>query len=722
MADPRPIKDAIERTETIGVDDPLRRAKDSTDWYKSISIADPIKRIETTHIDEVTRTARGVTQWFAENLNLHGRATHPITHNNRLTVFICGEESFADIAAQIAAAKESIDLCCWGFDPGMELMRSGSSWPRGVTYGDLLIAAAKRGVKVRLLVWYDPVGSGPARNMPGHSHDRHSWVTGPGGPNPEHMSAQNSIAMLREELAKPSIKRHPDLRGDDAQLVRLTPFLARREYCSSWYAAAFQGLLKGISVCKRSGSTKDIKASLARETHQPAGLSDAEFERLGMVHLGTHHQKPILIDYGYEGGRKAVGYVMGLNSVTDYWDSSAHLIDDPRRERCGAHDGQDGFSHVKPYQDYACRIEGGRALTALYENFTTGWDRAIGRRWPDVQCYYQGTSAQCHFIPPALLCKAVPGDSTVQIVRTQPEDQDKSIRDIYFQATDIATLAGGYLYVENQYFQYEEWAQRLMKKRKDVVAGWNRGRRSQNKGMEDMPFMHVFIVIPVPERAQMIPRTYNTLATLGSHTGMTGQVALIEAQNQRRPTVVHDEFGVRSELGAQLSPVVIHANSIDKPDLLTLEETFGLKVSVAMLNVCDLKLSSESGRSRITWRYREIYIHSKLLLVNDGFLTLGSANLNQRSMAVDSEINIATDNPALARDLRERIWMQHSGGTISGGGGTKTEIKEAFEEWTKLMKKNRDKKFSKSANALDKKMTGFLLPLEDPRSSTSLLG
>ncbi len=200
------------------------------------------------------------------------------------------------------------------------------------------------------------------------------------------------------------------------------------------------------------------------------------------------------------------------------------------------------------------------------------------------------------------------------------------------------------------------------------------------------------------------------------------EVALIEQQNKRRSGVVHDEFGVRSELGAQLSPVVIHANSIDKPDLLTLEETFGLKVSVAMLNVCDLKLSSESGRSRITWRYREIYIHSKLLLVNDGFLTLGSANLNQRSMAVDSEINIATDNPALARDLRERIWMQHSGGTISGGGGTKREIEVAFDHWTKLMKKNREKKFSKSMNALDKKMTGFLLPLEDPRSSTSLLG
>ena len=35
-------------------------------------------------------------------------------------------------------------------------------------------------------------------------------------------------------------------------------------------------------------------------------------------------------------GSRAVGYVKGLNSVTDYWDTEAHLIEDPRRETGGA--------------------------------------------------------------------------------------------------------------------------------------------------------------------------------------------------------------------------------------------------------------------------------------------------------------------------------------------------------------------------------------------------
>lgn len=59
-----------------------------------------------------------------------------------------------------------MDLVCWGFDPGMETMRMTPTtdpqvtgygyWPRGTTYGDLLTEKAQQGVKVRLLLWYDP--------------------------------------------------------------------------------------------------------------------------------------------------------------------------------------------------------------------------------------------------------------------------------------------------------------------------------------------------------------------------------------------------------------------------------------------------------------------------------------------------------------------------------------------------------------------------------------
>jgi len=148
--------------------------------------------------------------------------------------------------------------------------------------------------------------------------------------------------------------------------------------------------------------------------------------------------------------------------------------------------------------------------------------------------------------------------------------------------------------------------------------------------------------------------------------------------------------------------------------LATLENTFGMQVSVAMLQTC--------GIDQDRWRYREIYIHSKLLLVDDSFLTLGSANLNQRSMAVDSEINIATDDPKHARDLRKRVWGQLSGGTIDGGNGKRSEITLAYARWMKLLSDNESKKNAHSSAAAERKMTGFLLPLRDNRSSTSRLG
>src|SRR5450830_1479308 len=679
-------------------------------------------RIETTHSDEVGRSATSSLQWLLENRNLKGKASHPITHNNKLTLFICGQEGFADIAAEIARAKDSIDLCCWGFDPGMELVRGNSAtWPRGETFGDMLIAAARRHVRVRLLVWYDHIGSPMVRNMPGHSHGASSWKSD--GQRFDDISAKASLAMLHDAVKN---KKHILGNGYWGEYVRPEdmPMMARQEYCYSWYAAAFKGLFGGLEIRLRHGDSAAIGKSIATEINRPRGLTMGEIEKPGMQYLGTHHQKPVLIDFDHQEGAKAVGYVMGLNSVTDYWDTTAHLLDDTRREQGGVNERREclqgmaadgGFSTLKPYQDYACRIDGGKALIALYNNFVKAWDRAIDDRTHQAAGECVSWYSSCKNPPAQLLREAGPDDSTVQIVLTQPEEQDKTIKETYFRAVTQASLAAGYLYVENQYFQYEEWARHLLAERKKVVAAWKAGSVKAGKSLEDMPVMHVFIVIPVPERAQMVPRTHDTLAALGQHDGMTGQNKMIDDYNKRPKTRrVRAGFGISAEVAVKLPDVVQHANGINKPGAMTLESEFGLKVSVAMLNV--------SAFDQDRWRYREIYIHSKLMLVDDVFMTMGSANLNQRSMAVDSEINIATVDCRVARDLRKRVWRMHSGGLVDGGGGTKGEIVDAFEKWVKLMKDNRRKKSSYSENPTEKKMTGFLLPLEDKRSSTIRLG
>jgi phospholipase D1/2 len=53
--------------------------------------------------------------------------------------------------------------------------------------------------------------------------------------------------------------------------------------------------------------------------------------------------------------------------------------------------------------------------------------------------------------------------------------------------------------------------------------------------------------------------------------------------------------------------------------------------------------------------FRATYIHSKLMIVDDRFLTVGSANLTNRSMGVDSELHVAWEHDGRAGPLVEAI-------------------------------------------------------------------
>jgi phosphatidylserine/phosphatidylglycerophosphate/cardiolipin synthase-like enzyme len=64
-----------------------------------------------------------------------------------------------------------------------------------------------------------------------------------------------------------------------------------------------------------------------------------------------------------------------------------------------------------------------------------------------------------------------------------------------------------------------------------------------------------------------------------------------------------------------------------------------------------------------------LYVHAKIGIVDDAWLTLGSANLNEHSFFNDTEMNIVTCDPAIARDTRVRLWSEHlerSIGEVSG--------------------------------------------------------
>ena len=54
-----------------------------------------------------------------------------------------------------------------------------------------------------------------------------------------------------------------------------------------------------------------------------------------------------------------------------------------------------------------------------------------------------------------------------------------------------------------------------------------------------------------------------------------------------------------------------------------------------------------------------LYVHAKVGIIDDAWLTVGSANLNEHSLFNDTEVNVLTQDAELARQTRLRLWAEH---------------------------------------------------------------
>jgi phosphatidylserine/phosphatidylglycerophosphate/cardiolipin synthase-like enzyme len=54
-----------------------------------------------------------------------------------------------------------------------------------------------------------------------------------------------------------------------------------------------------------------------------------------------------------------------------------------------------------------------------------------------------------------------------------------------------------------------------------------------------------------------------------------------------------------------------------------------------------------------------VYVHAKISIIDDTWLTLGSANLNDHSLFNDTEMNVVTHDTVIARQTRLRLWAEH---------------------------------------------------------------
>ena len=87
-------------------------------------------------------------------------------------------------------------------------------------------------------------------------------------------------------------------------------------------------------------------------------------------------------------------------------------------------------------------------------------------------------------------------------------------------------------------------------------------------------------------------------------------------------------------------------------------------------------MTSERSTNVMDHKRYMIYVHSKFMVVDDRYMIIGSANLNDRSLAGDGDTEIATlimsefkfpesdGTSKMIRDFRMKLWAEHLGSSV----------------------------------------------------------
>jgi phosphatidylserine/phosphatidylglycerophosphate/cardiolipin synthase-like enzyme len=119
---------------------------------------------------------------------------------------------------------------------------------------------------------------------------------------------------------------------------------------------------------------------------------------------------------------------------------------------------------------------------------------------------------------------------------------------------------------------------------------------------------------------------------------------------------------------------------------------------------------------------KPVYVHAKIGIVDDRWLTIGSANLNEHSLFNDTEMNVVCADPAIARTTRLRLWSEHLECSLDDVAGDPAELidtrwRPLAEEQLELRRQGRPythrlhalPNVSRRANALRGPLSGLLV-------------
>jgi phosphatidylserine/phosphatidylglycerophosphate/cardiolipin synthase-like enzyme len=596
---------------------------------KSSPIVTPIA------LDE-TRSALICTPWFVQFTEYP-----PMQASYR--PLVNGEEAFGALYDAIDKATKTIDYICWGFQPSMFFKRDGGTSP---CIGDLLIKKGQQGVKVRLLVWADTfaVGQFIENENPGYNLLRSAKTQNENNTQREYDRAWYYRARIAASPQQDALSE--DLRAhQNASSADSSP-------------AAKLGVhpLVNIQLVTRDFSLTDRAEIMYRESLRRAdkGLSEKAVT-VGFGGGPSHHQKMVIVDY--EDPEHALGFVMGHNTLDAYWDDDAHGY-----ARMNARFGRNGET---PRQDMSSIITG-PILECLNANFCNAWkhnakiDLLTKRKSLATRL-----KVRQDFGTPVM----------AQITRTQSQEGKQDIKSLYLQ---VACNTTKFIYIENQYFRWEPLAAKI-KEAAAKQVGW--GRDPGKHGP-----IYLFVVTNSSDDGMGVgtASTYKMLDSLGQANLMSGMAAeeqqilqqhdVMSAVNEL--ALARMSSGADAEARQKAAQKKLDEARAGRNSPLTPKDMPGLKI-----HICTLVAPDSPGDS-----WMPVYIHSKIMIIDDVFLTHGSANINTRSMEVDSEMNICHEHMEVTQPLRRKLWAIHTGGIAGGASDTP---KKAFDAWSDIIKRNK---------------------------------
>ena len=579
-----------------------------------------------------------------------------------------GQEALAAVYYAIEAAKKSVCIICWGFQPSMYFVRDGQH----LMIGALLEKKAREGVMVRVLCWAYQATGNMRVNVTGvpvgldESNTPGRWMVG--------------------AYSRPATSTDAQYAYDE-KFFRI--YDRKQSYAGEFnrdHVISDDFPKDKLLFTSRSYSADDRKA-LDRIDLDDEGL--AQKTKSTLSSYPSHHQKVVVIDQ--DDPAAAVGFVMGHNMLDAYWDTSDHSWQ-PR----AANAGRNGPT---PRHDYSSRVTG-PIVGDLFRNFVSAWQKETGQALPvpSFGTYpLRGGDAQ----------------AVCQILRTQPQYQRQDIKNCYLQA---AANASQYLHIENQYFRWPPLADKIKASAAKMVQ-WGRSpeqngslylfviTNSSDAGM-GVGTVNTYRMLDSLGRADRVPEvardqrlsdvntqldaTNKAMAPLlGKREALDSQASLL--QGASAPELNDRYAAINSRLApleaqkqqledakSRLEPLSLKERLMGSdrtPEAIQQANIPGLKVHIATLVAPD----TPAGQP-----WQEVYIHAKLMLIDDAFMTLGSANINTRSMQTDSEMNIAHHRPEITGPLRSQQWAKYTAGQVSGG----TPLYKAFGQWEKLMKDN----------------------------------